>query len=69
MTGKSFLIFEKVAKTVAAPKNAKMSALKLILKVQNINIKQRLKPKNTHSKPCFETPYLDKKKLNCLNNK
>jgi len=53
MAEKSSLIFEKVAKTVAAPKNAKISASKLILKVQNIYIKLLLKPKNTHSKSCF----------------
>jgi hypothetical protein len=36
--------FEKVAQTVAAPKNAKIFTTKLNLKIQNIYIKPLLKP-------------------------
>jgi hypothetical protein len=53
--GKNAQILEKVAKTVTKPKIAKISTTKLNLKVQNIYIKQLLKPKNTCNKPYFNT--------------
>jgi hypothetical protein len=37
--GKITQILEKVAQTVAKPKNAKISSSKLNLKIQNINIR------------------------------
>jgi hypothetical protein len=48
---------EKVAKTVAKPRNVKISTAKLNLKFQNICIKPLLKFKITYNKPCFETAY------------
>jgi hypothetical protein len=53
-------MFSKVAQTVAQPKNAKIFASKLNLNVQNMYIKQLLKPYNTYDKPCFEIANLGK---------
>jgi hypothetical protein len=47
---------EKVAKTVAEPKNAKISTSKMNLKVQNIYIKPLLKHKNTNRSLRFSLP-------------
>jgi len=60
MIGKMAKFMEKVAKTVAEPKNAKISISKLILKV-NI-IFETLK---YLQKPCFETAYLGKNVKSC----
>jgi hypothetical protein len=46
---KNHPMFEKVAKTVAEPKNAKISSSMLNLKAQLINIKQLMKPKNAYN--------------------
>ena len=59
-------IFQKVAKTVSKPKNAKISTTKLNLKAQNINNKPLLKPKNTYNKLCFETAYLGENVINLI---
>jgi hypothetical protein len=47
-------MFQKVAKTVAKLSNAKISASKLNLKVQNVYIKPLFKHQNAQNKPCFE---------------
>ncbi len=51
-------ILEKVAKKVGKPKNDKISASNLDLKVQPIYIKPLLKHKNTYNKIYLETAYL-----------
>jgi hypothetical protein len=61
MSGKnSPNFFEKVAKTVAYSRNAKIFTSKLSLKVENINIKSFLKHKNIYNRLCFETSYVGK---------
>jgi hypothetical protein len=49
---------KKKPKTFAEPKPAKISALKYILKVKNINNKTLIKSIKTCNKLCFETAYL-----------
>jgi hypothetical protein len=51
--GKIVQILEKVAKTIAKPKNTKISSPKINLKVQNIYIELLLNSKNTYNKPYF----------------